>query len=208
MALNGVILLSSILNYGIEQSGYDQSYITYLPSYAATAWYHNKLANKPADLAAFLQEVRNWTAGPYASALEKGSDLTPAETDAIAKQLSAYTGLSVQFIKQAHLRVSPARFRKELLRDEHHTIGRYDARFTGVDVDDAGESAESRFGFRRFTRSGSMNCRLILRNFCTIFPQSTSASNTAVRIWSTKTFCIIRWISGWWLFRSAPGRSR
>jgi carboxypeptidase C (cathepsin A) len=142
MQFNGVCLLSTILNYAIRVPGYDHVSLANLPSYAAAAWYHNKLANKPADLAAFLQEVRTWAAGPYASALEKGSDLTPAETDAIAKQLSAYTGLSVQFIKEAHLRVSPGRFRKELLRDEHHTIGRYDARFTGVDVDDAGESAE------------------------------------------------------------------
>ncbi|HTA65206.1 MAG TPA: peptidase S10 [Xanthomonadaceae bacterium] len=142
MALNGVILLSSILNYGIEQSGYDQAYISYLPSYAATAWYHNKLANKPAELAPFLEQVRAFAGGPYAQALEKGQDITPAEIDAIANQMSAYTGLSAEFIKRANLRVDLGRFEKELLRDQRLTVGRYDSRYTGVDVDAAGENPD------------------------------------------------------------------
>jgi carboxypeptidase C (cathepsin A) len=137
---NGVMLLSSILNYGIRDDGFDQIYVTYLPSYAAAAWYHNKLANKPADLPAFLQQVRDWARGPYLAALQKGSDLTPAEVDAVAQQMSAYTGLSVQFIKEADLRVNLGRFRKELLRDERRTIGRYDSRFEGIDLDAAGET--------------------------------------------------------------------
>jgi carboxypeptidase C (cathepsin A) len=140
--LNGVMLLSSVMNYATHDPGLDRVYIGYLPSYAATAWYHNKLANKPADLPAFLQEVRNWAAGPYAQALEKGQTISPEEEDAIARQMSAYTGLSVQFIKEAHLRVDLQRFRKELLRDQHRTIGRYDSRFEGIDADDAGEGPE------------------------------------------------------------------
>ncbi|HEY2345096.1 MAG TPA: peptidase S10 [Xanthomonadaceae bacterium] len=139
MALNGVVLLSSILNYGVEQAGYDQAYISYLPSYAATAWYHNKLANKPADLPSFLAQVRAFAAGPYAEALAKGHDITPAETDAIASQMSAYTGISADFIKRANLRVNLGRFEKELLRDQHLTVGRFDSRYTGVDADAAGE---------------------------------------------------------------------
>jgi carboxypeptidase C (cathepsin A) len=140
--VNGVSLLSSILNYGIRNAGFDRVYIGYLPSYAAAAWYHDRLPRKPAELAAFLQEVRTWASGPYAAALEKGSDLSASDTDAIAKQLSAYTGLSEQFLKENRLRVSLSRFRKELLRDQHRTIGRYDSRFKGIDTDDAGESPE------------------------------------------------------------------
>jgi carboxypeptidase C (cathepsin A) len=140
--LNGVMLLSSILNYAVRDPGLDRVYIGYVPSYAATAWYHNKLQNKPADLPAFLQEVRAWAAGPYAQALEKGQNISAQEEDAIAAQLSAYTGLSVQYVKEAHLRVDLGRFRKELLRDQHRTIGRYDSRFEGIDTDDAGENPE------------------------------------------------------------------
>ena len=142
MAMNGVVLLSSILNYGIRQSGYDQSYISYLPSYAATAWYHNKLANRPADLAPYLAEVRAFAAGPYAEALSKGQNLSSEEAEAIAGKLAAYTGLSPIFYKRANLRVDLGRFQKELLRDQRLTVGRFDSRYTGIDADAAGESPE------------------------------------------------------------------
>ncbi|MGY2734629.1 S10 family peptidase [Sphingomonas sp. UYP23] len=143
MALNGVILLSSILNYGIEQAGYDQSYVSYLPSYAATAAYHHRLATQPTDLVTFLAEVRAFAAGPYSQALTKGQNITPEETDAIAAKMASYTGLSAEFIKRANLRVDLNRFQKELLRDQRKTIGRFDSRYTGVDTDAAGESPES-----------------------------------------------------------------
>lgn len=142
MALNGVVLLSSILNYGIEQAGYDQSYISYLPSYAATAWYHNRLANRPADLPAFLDEVRAFASGPYAQALAQGQNLPKPQFDAIAEQMAAYTGLSPLFIKRAKLRVDLNRFQKELLRDQALTVGRFDSRYTGIDTDSAGESPD------------------------------------------------------------------
>jgi carboxypeptidase C (cathepsin A) len=95
---NGVVLLSSILNYGVRQPGYDRIHLTYLPSYAATAWYHNRLPNRPATLEPFLTEVRAWTYGPYAAALEKGDDLPDAERQQVAQQMSAYTGLPVSTI--------------------------------------------------------------------------------------------------------------
>ncbi len=142
MAMNGVVLLSSILNYGIEQAGYDQSYVSYLPSYAATAWYHHQLANQPAYLATYLAEVRAFAAGPYSQALTKGQNITPAETDAIATKVAGYTGLSAAFVKRANLRVDLGRFQKELLRDQRLTIGRVDSRYTGIDADAAGESPD------------------------------------------------------------------
>ncbi len=140
--LNGVVLLSSILNYGRRNPGFDQETINYLPSYAATAAYHHRLPTQPTDIPAFLREVREWARGPYANALAKGQDLSPAERQAIAHQLSAYTGLSEQYLLEADLRVDLNRFRKELLRDQRRTLGRYDARFTGIDTDAAGEGSE------------------------------------------------------------------
>jgi carboxypeptidase C (cathepsin A) len=140
--MNGVILLSSILNYGVRQPGYDQINITYVPSYAATAWYHNRLQNRPAALEPWLTEVREWARGPYASALQKGDDLPDAERQQIAQQLSAYTGLSVKYILDADLRIDLGRFRKELMRDQRRTVGRLDSRFIGIDVDSAGEQPE------------------------------------------------------------------
>ncbi len=142
MSFNGVILMSTILNYGVRMPGYDEMYIGYVPSYAAAAWYHNKLANKPADLKVYLDQVRAFSRGPYASALAKGQDLSPEEADAVARQLAGFTGLSVSYVKEANLRVEPGRFRKELLRDQRRTIGRFDARFEGVDDDAAGETPD------------------------------------------------------------------
>jgi carboxypeptidase C (cathepsin A) len=142
MAFNGVILMSSILNYGIRLPGYDEIYVGYLPSYAATAWYHDKIANKPADLKSYLDQVRAWAQGPYAAALAQGQNLPADQFDAVARQLAAYTGLSLQFVKDANLRVDLGRFRKELLRDRRLTLGRFDSRFTGIDPDAAGENPD------------------------------------------------------------------
>jgi carboxypeptidase C (cathepsin A) len=142
MQFNGVLILSSILNYGVRDAGFDHIHQTYLPTYAAAAAYHHKLAVQPTDMTAFLKEVRDFANGPYVAALAKGHDISDAEKDAVARQMSAYTGLSVDFIKKADLRVDLARFRKELLRDQGKTIGRYDSRFTAMDMDEAGEQPE------------------------------------------------------------------
>jgi len=77
MQFNGVFLLSSILNYGVRDAGFDHSYVSYLPSYAAAAAYHHKIP-QPANLPAFLEEVRAWAAGPYEQALQKGDAIPPA----------------------------------------------------------------------------------------------------------------------------------
>jgi carboxypeptidase C (cathepsin A) len=142
MALNGVILLSSIMNYGRRQPGLDRDYINYLPSYAATAWYHHKLANAPATLEEAVGQARAFAQGPYASALEKGQTISAEERARVAQQMSQLTGLSPQFIDRANLRVDLSRFRKELLRDQRETVGRFDSRYTGVDPDAAGDSPD------------------------------------------------------------------
>lgn len=140
--LNGVILLSSYLNMAADLPGNDLTYVEYLPSYAATAWYHNKLANKPAALEPLLKEVRAFAAGPYLTALAKGDAIDDAEKDAVAEKLAAYTGLPKAFILKAKLRIDLGRFTKELMRDEGKTVGRLDSRFTGTDIDTAGENPE------------------------------------------------------------------
>jgi carboxypeptidase C (cathepsin A) len=141
LQFNGVLLLSSVLNYGAHDSGFDHSYVSYVPSYAATAVYWKK-APAQADLPAYLRQVRDWAAGPYLAALTKGGNISPEEFDATAKQLSAYIGLPVDFIKRANLRVDLSHFRTELLRDQGRTLGRYDTRFTGINTDNAGENPE------------------------------------------------------------------
>jgi carboxypeptidase C (cathepsin A) len=140
MSMNGVILLSSILNYFVQAPGSDSVFIGNLPTYAAIAWQYEKIPHKTQNQRAFLDEVRAYARGPYAEALAQGHNLTQAQVDATAAKLAGYTGLTVQYIKEANLRVSPARFRKELLRDQRAILGRYDARFEGTDTDAAGET--------------------------------------------------------------------
>ena len=138
--LNGVVLISSILNYNIRAGGYDMLYVANLPSYAAAAWYFNKVPNKPAKIGDWVQQAREFASGPYAHALFAGANLPAAEFDSVAKDVSKFTGLSVDYVKEAKLRISPTRFRKEILRDDARTLGRYDMRFEGVDIDSAGEN--------------------------------------------------------------------
>jgi carboxypeptidase C (cathepsin A) len=140
MSMNGIILLSSVLNYFTSAPGSDAVFIGNLPSYAAIAWQYNKAARGGKDEKAFLDDVRAFARGPYAEALAQGHNLPQAQRDAIAAKLAGYTGLSVPYVKEANLRVTPARFRKELLRDQRAILGRYDARFEGTDVDAAGET--------------------------------------------------------------------
>jgi len=141
MTFNGVILVSSILNFQTARfdTGNDLPYITFLPTYAATAWYHGAVKDKPATIEPFLAEVRGFAAGEYAEALMKGSKLGQPEADAVAAKLARYTGLSVEFVKQANLRIDIFRFTKELLRAQRRTVGRLDSRYKGIDEDAAGE---------------------------------------------------------------------
>ncbi len=136
---NGVVLLSSILNYNVEAPGYDSEAVYYLPSFAAIAWYYEKVPHT-GTMKEYVQKVREFARGPYATALEQGDRLPPGEFDSIAKQLAAFTGLSVEYVKDAKLRISATRFRKELFRNDDQILGRYDARFEAFDVDAAGEN--------------------------------------------------------------------
>jgi len=142
MALNGVVLLSSIMNYGVRQPGYAQNFVTLLPTYSATAWYHRKLADPAPTVEEQVQRARDFALGPYASALAKGHMITEAERAGIVRRMSELTGLSPAFIDNANMRVELSSFRKELLRDRRQTIGRLDMRYTGIDADASGDSPE------------------------------------------------------------------
>jgi len=130
MDFNGVVLLSTILNFGSQQPGLDEQYIHLLPSYAATAWYHGRVAHEPADFAAFLQGVREYAQGPYAAALAKGHGIPPAEEQEVARRLHDIIGLSADYLKQSRLRIDMEAFRKALLEERGQVIGRFDSRFT------------------------------------------------------------------------------
>lgn len=144
--LNGVILISSVLSFqSIDfDKGNDLPYIVYLPTYAATAWYHKRLPEdlQNKTLPEVLKEVEAFTINEYAPALMKGDALSQQERAKMVDRLARYTGLSSTYISQANLRVNQFRFSKELLRDKHRTVGRFDSRYIGIDSDAAGENME------------------------------------------------------------------
>jgi carboxypeptidase C (cathepsin A) len=137
--LNGITFMSTVFNFADFQG--DQAAVNFLPTYAADAWYHGKIPGKP-PLEAFLQQARDFASGPYAAALQKGNDISDAEKQSIAQQMSQLTGLPADYIVRANLRVDPSRFRRELLRDRHEIIGRIDSRYVGTEPDNVGDSAD------------------------------------------------------------------
>jgi carboxypeptidase C (cathepsin A) len=142
--LNGIVLISSVLDLATLTfgSGDDRPYLFYLPSYAAVAWYHKVLKERPADLPAFIEEARKYAQNEYAAALYKGDQLPASEKAAVAKRLSYFTGLSEDYLMKADLRVSLSQFRVELQRSAGLTTGRIDARFTGYTYDLLEENAQ------------------------------------------------------------------
>ena len=145
VSVNGILLISSILDFSqaADTPGNELGYVTNLPSMAATAWYHNKVADRPATVEEFVAQARAFAIGPYATALLKGNSITAEERAQVLPQLSRFTGVSQTYLANANLRLSPSRFYKELLRDKGLTIGRLDTRYTGVDYDNAGDRPDN-----------------------------------------------------------------
>jgi carboxypeptidase C (cathepsin A) len=145
--VNGVILLSQCLNYDVLPDypelnpSVDQPYELWLPSFAATAWYHHKLTDGPKDLPSLVDEVEHFAAGEYASALQAGATLDPAERKLVVQKLHAYTGLPAAYIEKANLRISSGEFRKTLLDDAELTTGELDTRFSGPTLDPMSKEA-------------------------------------------------------------------
>jgi len=140
IAINGVVFVSSILDFQTAryQPGNDTPYISYLPTMAATAWYHGKVDKAGRTLEGFMDEVRAFTLGEYASALLQGNRLSQEAFNTVAMKLASYTGLNPQYVKNANLRVQNMRFMKELLRNEGKTVGRLDSRYIGRDYEGTG----------------------------------------------------------------------
>lgn len=139
MYFNGVILVSPT-DMGIERGG-PVKMANYLPYFAATAWYHKALAAdlQSKDLDELLAEVEPYTLDVVLPAMVKGGNLSDTDRDAIATQMSRYSGLSKESILGHNLAVPTSFFWKELLRDQGMTIGRLDSRYKGFDRMGAGD---------------------------------------------------------------------
>ena len=147
VGLNGVVLLSSILNWNITvdfpqvNPGVNIAYELGLPSYAATAFYHKKLPQQPANLETFLREVEQFAITDYARALDQGDQLDAATRQQIAEKLHAYTGLPVAYLLKADLKVTGGQFAQTLLGDSSMITGRLDSRYSGPTYNPLAETA-------------------------------------------------------------------
>lgn len=142
MALSGVILVSPFMSWdsGADGIGIDLPHVLYLPTLAATAWYHEALAERPAELVPFLDEVKAFAYDEYAPALLKGSRLGAEERNRVLAKLERYTGVDAEYWDRADLRVEHHHFLKELLRDRGQATGRIDSRYLGRAFDGNGEA--------------------------------------------------------------------
>ena len=139
--LNGIIFLSQILSFNNSADGSDgnpgteNGFFLALPSFAATAWYHHKVPNQPAQLEPFLHEVEQFSVTDYAAALMQGSDLDATRKAAIAAKLESYTGIPAALWIKANLRMNGSEFAKWLQDPQNITTGRLDSRFEGPAMD-------------------------------------------------------------------------
>jgi carboxypeptidase C (cathepsin A) len=146
--LNGVILLSQILNFDLSPDGPDANpgmdlpYALALPTYAATALYHHKVPGSVNDVQKFAQSAEQFAMTDYLRALSIGTSLSPAQKLAIANRLHGFTGLPVSYILKANLRIDGGMFEKNLQDDAGMTTGRLDTRFSGPSLDPLSKEAD------------------------------------------------------------------
>lgn len=139
ISLNGIVFVSQALDYqGSTPYVRDNiiSSITFVPTMAATALYHNKVTPQTADLPGFVQAAREFAVDEYLPALFKGSTIDREEFIRVRDRLAYFTGLSTEYIERVNLRVRGDRFKKELLRDQGLAVGSLDARYTADEIDD------------------------------------------------------------------------
>lgn len=165
--LNGLMLVSLALDFQTLSfdAGNELPYPLYLPTYAATAWYHQALrpAQQKKPLKQIVAEAETFANGDYWLALMQGNRLTPAERAHVADQVAMHTGLSADYVLRCDLRPTEFRFFKELLRARGQTVGRLDSRFLGMDRDDAGEHPEDDAGMNNLIGAYATGINRLLR---------------------------------------------
>lgn len=141
VALNGIMMISQAMDYTGSTPTADNviAHVTYLPSMAAAAHFHGR-AGREQPLAQFLQAARDFAVDEYLPALFRGSELPAADRERIASDYARFTGLDVDYVLRADLRVTVPRFSKELLRDRGLALGRLDSRYTADESDDTADS--------------------------------------------------------------------
>lgn len=143
IALNGVILVSPYMDFSAGNAGIkiDLPQVNYFTTFAATAWYHNAVVERPEDLKQFLHEAEAFAVNEYAPLLYQGNRASNADRERVVAGMQRFTGISADYWDKANLRIDEGRFAKELLRERGKVVGRIDSRFTGDSISDIAESS-------------------------------------------------------------------
>ena len=146
LELNGAIMISAVVDFQTLMAGgnNDIAYALFLPSYAATAWYHKALDDdlQEQSLEDVVKKAEEFAGGAYLRALAAGDSLPEERRHRVVRRMAELTGLSEKYLEAANLRVSMGQFGKELLRDRKLVVGRFDSRYTGFDESTLGEFAQ------------------------------------------------------------------
>lgn len=137
--LNGVVLISPVLDYDtiLFHPTNDLPYILFLPTYTATAWYHQSLSDplQKKELDDLLREVESFCLNTYIPSLAKGEKLDEEGRKRLVEKLASYTGLSKDRIKTNNHRINWIAFTKHLLGDRRKLVGRMDTTIIGIRPD-------------------------------------------------------------------------
>ena len=142
--INGLLMVApaSDYQYLVFHPGNNSPHYGFLPSYAATAYYHGKI-DTDKTLTEFYNDSKEFSLNEYGPALLKGSRIGDDERNKIMEKYSFFTGLSERFVQDFNMRVDPSSFRKELLRDEGFSVGRLDSRYKNFDYISGGQYSDT-----------------------------------------------------------------
>jgi carboxypeptidase C (cathepsin A) len=155
LTLNGLVLVSSVLDFGsqdFEHLRHDEASLNFLPTYAAIAHYHGLHEGRTLD--EVRAEAEEFASGPYRLALARGHRLSSDERADIVRTLARLSGVSEQYVDRSDLRIEHWRWCTEVLRDRGLAVGRIDGRFTGplhariaenMDADPSSDAIEGPF---------------------------------------------------------------
>ncbi len=130
VSINGIVLQSSILNYGLAAPDIyggactdDWQYVFDMATEAATAWYYHAVPGASSNLNAYMNGVKAFALGKYRAALAQGAQLPPAQYDEIVAALHHYLAIPERYIRDSNLRIPAQRYIAEFRRAQGKTEG-------------------------------------------------------------------------------------
>jgi len=138
VGVNGLILVSPVLDFREYGGSSLLQYVASLPSMAAVA----RQAKAPVSRAD-MADVEAYARGEFLNDLIKGQADADATTR-LADRVAALTGIDQAVSRRLAGRFDVSEFRREYARRDRKVTGRYDASVMGLDPDP--DSSSSRFG--------------------------------------------------------------